>query len=157
MFICNFCQAGSAQFQTMGMLQEHIKLVHIPSRRTGLAPSKIKEIEQAKAPSEPVMQPVAEDQVPPPPPPKPVRKPIVLDYQYSGECETCGVPVETIKLEVSAGLFMVARCGNCRKQLKELRVIPIEKMEKERIEDEAEQEAIEENKPWPINKFKRKK
>lgn len=52
--------------------------------------------------------------------------PIVLEYKFSGGCATCGQPVSTLSFDIEGGLYMVAYCDFCKKQLQSKKVIPID-------------------------------
>ena len=167
---CNFCGSSSSDYPNIEQVRFHIKQVHMPGRRValGVSPIKAKEIEEAKNnPIKDNLQKIA-DQVSPEtggqhdPLAKPQRKPILLEYKYTGECPTDGLPIKTIPLKAGDGLYMVAWCENCNKQYQSIEVIPIEDMTKDKwlVEhnaDIAEEIAIQENKGvWPINKFRKK-
>lgn len=149
-FICNNCPTGSTTYPTMYSLQQHIREEHLPQRRSDykIPPTVVEKAQQVKVPIPPPASLVSVE------PSKPKRKPVLLKYQYQGECETCGVPVETHEIKVETGLYMIAWCPNCRKQLKDLKVIPIDQFQK--IKEEEEELEIDEATSFPINKFKKK-
>lgn len=130
---CNLC--GNEFFGEGNMadklLRDHIKTVHSSQRlkEFGLPPSKQKEIDEAKtvvaevtttSQGQVVEYPTTPVSKAPPP------EPIVLEYKYKGQCDVCGVRVDTLKVEIDGMPVMVAYCGNCRKQKSQQKVIPID-------------------------------
>ena len=55
------------------------------------------------------------------------NEPIVLKYKFEGQCATCKRPVETIEVEVGEYNVVTPYCINCKKQEKQIKVIPISK------------------------------
>ena len=140
----------------MEQMRSHIKQIHLNERRVamGVSPAKAKDIEAAKNVEPVVPTPV----VLPPVEEKPKRKPIELQYMYTGQCEVDGLPIKTIPIKAGGNLYMVAFCNNCDKQYQSIQVVPIDQMRGKLMEDEAEEEAIDEVKGvWPINKFRKSK
>lgn len=55
----------------------------------------------------------------------PAKRPIILEYKYSGSCETCGREVDTLLLNVETANIAVAWCTSCKKSLHQQKVRPI--------------------------------
>ena len=126
MYLCNNC---TDQFKTEEALKAHIREVHIMARISDFKIPNllVKKAEKAVNEKDLVVHPgeikIVEKDVQK----KLERKPIELKYVYEGDCNICGIPVETHEIIVPDGVYQVCWCGNCRKQLTQLKVIPIEK------------------------------
>jgi hypothetical protein len=80
------------------------------------------------------------DKTKPDPPPKPEfipktkpkGEPIVLEYKYKGDCESCGRAVDTITVEGKEKDTQIAYCSACKKQYNQVEVVPIAKQSKKK-------------------------
>lgn len=53
-------------------------------------------------------------------------KPIELEYKFSGDCSDCKNPIDTIIVGITLSQqTAVAYCSHCKKQFKQVSVIPI--------------------------------
>jgi len=77
---------------------------------------------------DPPPKPEKPKKAPKPPPPDP----LVLVYSFNGQCTVCRSVVDTLHVDVEAGMIAVAYCPQCKKQLKQQQVIPIEEQFKKK-------------------------
>jgi hypothetical protein len=131
------------------MLEEHMIEVHgvtMPSNEF------IAQVERIEKPQPKLQNKVIEDldNAPPPPTPQeiaqratkpnsptveatqkatPKQAELKLEYVYTGQCPTCLNAVATLNIEAGQDLYIVAYCSYDNKQLKSLKVIPINKQD----------------------------
>lgn len=110
--ICNLCPVGAQTHLSLPALQTHIKIAHFGVRQA------------AAGGTSPRPKP-AEPPVSAAPPPK---KPLVLEYRWTGQCPDCFASAETHQIRVADGLYLIAWCGSEKKQIKDIKVIPLEEM-----------------------------
>ena len=127
-YLCNNC---TDQFKTGEALQAHIKEAHTGRRRVDfkIAPRKIEEMERVQEQAIKNEEKEVKQDAPVSPIPKEKeekRKPIELVYIFQGDCPIDGIPVETHEIKIPEGLYQIAWCGNCKKQLTQIKVLPIE-------------------------------
>lgn len=91
-------ETGAKEFNTLEELQAHQKAFH-SGKKPVESPVEI----PAEKPPEP---PIEKSEVP-------AQKP-VLTYRYEGSC--CGVPLETIPLEMGQKVMVVAWCSACKQK-----------------------------------------
>lgn len=112
---------------------EHVAKVH-PEMVAGQdAINKVKKVlEEQSKPHSPTLPPPPQN-VPSQPQEgaKPTASPIVLEYKFTGGCPVCIAPVDTLYMEVGRTFVCIAWCNNCRKSIKQQKVQPLIKLEKE--------------------------
>lgn len=90
----------------------------------------VKRIEERKNQPLPVASQPTTLQTPLPAPPEQERKPIVLEYKYTGHCPVCFNQVDTLMLTVHKTLIAMAYCTTCKADRGQRKVVPIGKEEK---------------------------
>lgn len=53
------------------------------------------------------------------------RKPIVLTYLYTGQCEKCGRHVDTLEMDVGTDHFALAYCVPCKEKKTQRKVLKL--------------------------------
>lgn len=90
----------------------------------------VKRIEERKSQTPPIVSQPTVPQIPSIPAPQQDRKPIMLEYKYTGGCPVCFNPVDTLMLSVQKTLIAMAYCTTCKADRGQKKVVPIGKEEK---------------------------
>jgi formamidopyrimidine-DNA glycosylase len=115
-WICPYCTTDEKiiDFKDKKEYSAHMK--NHASKMSGI---KVKKVYKKKA------KPPIKERQKAPVDPKTQTQPIVLVYKYEGQCTSCGVPIETIDLDMKTTYYVLAWCSNCKKKLRQRKVIKL--------------------------------